>query len=128
MGNCGVGFAPVRPLDRDWLIGLMEGVEDIPGATLPLEDIVRRQTSHTASVYGLHDRGVLAPGRKADVNVIDYAGLGCDAPRMAYDLPAGGRRLLQGALGYVATVVAGRPILEAGRPTGELPGRLVRGG
>jgi hypothetical protein len=98
------------------------------GPTLPLEDIVRRQTSHTASVYGLHDRGVLAPGKKADVNIIDYARLGFDAPRMAYDLPAGGRRLLQGARGYVATVVAGRPILEAGRPTGELPGRLVRGG
>jgi N-acyl-D-aspartate/D-glutamate deacylase len=98
------------------------------GPTLPLEDIVRRQTSHTASVYGLHDRGVLAPGKKADINIIDYAHLGFDAPRMAYDLPAGGRRLLQGARGYVATVVAGRPVLEAGRPTGELPGRLVRGG
>jgi N-acyl-D-aspartate/D-glutamate deacylase len=115
-----VGSIPGRPA------GVLYGWRS--SIHLPLEDIVRRQTSHTASVYGLHDRGVLAPGKKADVNVIDYARLGFDAPRMAYDLPAGGRRLLQGAHGYVATVVAGRPILEAGRPTGELPGRLVRGG
>jgi N-acyl-D-aspartate/D-glutamate deacylase len=98
------------------------------GPILPLEDVVRRQTSHTASVYGLADRGVLAPGMKADVNVIDYARLGFDAPRMAYDLPAGGRRLLQRARGYLATVVAGVPVYEGGEATGALPGRLVRGG
>lgn len=97
------------------------------GPTLPLEDIVRRQTSHTASVYGLHDRGRLAPGLLADVNVIDYPGLACDAPYMAYDLPAGGKRLLQRARGYVATLVAGQPIFEGGVATGLLPGRLVRG-
>ncbi len=97
------------------------------GPTLPLEDIVRRQTSHTASVYGLHDRGRLAPGLLADVNVIDYPGLACDAPYMAYDLPAGGKRLLQRARGYVATVVAGQPTHECGEATGALPGRLIRG-
>ncbi len=97
------------------------------GPKLPLEDIVRRQTSHTASVYGLNDRGLLAPGRKADVNVIDYQRLGFEAPYMAYDLPAGGKRLLQGAHGYLATIVAGRPVYEDGEPTGELPGALVRG-
>ena len=64
---------------------------------------------------------------KADVNVIDYAQLGFDAPRMAYDLPAGGRRLLQRARGYLATLVAGVPIYEGGEATGALPGRLVRG-
>ena len=64
---------------------------------------------------------------KADVNVIDYAHLSCDAPYMAYDLPAGGKRLLQRARGYVATLVAGQPIFEGGVATGLLPGRLVRG-
>jgi N-acyl-D-amino-acid deacylase len=97
------------------------------GPTLPLEDIVRRQTSHTAQVYGLGDRGLLRAGMKADVNVIDYQQLRSDAPYMAYDLPAGGKRLLQKAQGYVATLVAGQPIFEGGSATGALPGRLVRG-
>ena len=97
------------------------------GPTLPLEDIVRRQTAHTASVYGLTDRGLLRPGLKADINVIDHAGLRCDAPYMAYDLPAGGKRLLQKARGYLATLVGGQPIYLDGEPTGALPGALVRG-
>ena len=97
------------------------------GPRLPLEDIVRRQTSHTAGVYGLMDRGLLKPGYKADINLIDYAGLASEAPCMAYDLPAGGKRLLQKARGYVATLVAGQPIYEGGQPTGALPGALVRG-
>ncbi|WP_088280418.1 amidohydrolase family protein [Ideonella sp. A 288] len=97
------------------------------GPTLPLEDIVRRQTSHTASVYGLADRGLLREGLKADLNLIDYEHLSCDAPYMAYDLPAGGKRLLQKARGYLATIVAGQPVYEHGEPTGALPGRLVRG-
>jgi N-acyl-D-aspartate/D-glutamate deacylase len=78
-------------------------------------------------VYGLHDRGLLKPGMKADVNVIDYEHLSCDAPYMAYDLPAGGKRLLQKARGYLATLVAGQPIYLQGEPTGALPGALVRG-
>jgi N-acyl-D-aspartate/D-glutamate deacylase len=98
------------------------------GPTLPLEDIVRRQTSHTAQVYGLNDRGLLRPGYKADINVIDYPGLAFEAPYMAYDLPAGGKRLLQKARGYIATLVAGQPIYEQGQATGALPGQLVRGG
>ena len=97
------------------------------GPTLPLEDIVRRQTSHTASVYGLHDRGLLKVGKKADVNIIDYERLACEAPYMAYDLPAGGKRLLQKARGYLATLVAGLPIYEGGELTGALPGALIRG-
>ena len=97
------------------------------GPTLPLEDIVRRQTSHTASVYGMTDRGLLRAGLKADINIIDYPGLSCDAPYMAYDLPTGGKRLLQRARGYVATLVAGQAIYEQGQPTGALPGALVRG-
>lgn len=97
------------------------------GPTLPLEDIVRRQTAHTAGVYGLNDRGLLKVGLKADINLIDYAQLACDAPYMAYDLPAGGKRLLQKARGYLATLVAGQPICEHGEPTRALPGALVRG-
>ncbi len=98
------------------------------GPLLGLEDIVRRQTSHTAAVYGLQDRGLLRAGYKADINLIDYARLSCDAPYMAYDLPAGGKRLLQKARGYLATIVAGQPIYENGEATGALPGRLIRGG
>ncbi len=98
------------------------------GPLLGLEDIVRRQTSHTAAVYGLQGRGLLRAGYKADINLIDYARLSCDAPYMAYDLPAGGKRLLQKARGYLATLVAGLPIYEDGQATGVLPGRLLRGG
>jgi N-acyl-D-amino-acid deacylase len=92
-----------------------------------VEEIVRRQTSHTASVYGLRDRGVLAPGLKADINLIDYDRLAFEAPYMAYDLPAGGKRLLQKSRGYLATIVAGQPVFEGGDATGVLPGALVRG-
>ena len=88
---------------------------------------MRRQTSHTASVYGLNDRGLLREGFKADINIIDYPHLSCDAPYMAYDLPAGGKRLLQKARGYIRTLVSGQPIYENGEPTGALPGALIRG-
>lgn len=98
------------------------------GPTLPLELMVRRQTHDTAQVYGLHDRGLLEPGMKADVNVIDFDRLRLPPPFVAFDLPAGGRRLVQKAEGYVATLVAGQTIMEGGRATGALPGRLVRGG
>ena len=97
------------------------------GPTLPLEDIVRRQTAHTAQVYGLADRGLLREGLKADVNIIDYERLAFEAPYMAYDLPAGGKRLLQKARGYRATLVAGQPVFIDGEATGALPGALVRG-
>lgn len=96
------------------------------GPTVALEEVVRRQTSHTASVYGLNDRGLLRAGLKADVNVIDFEHLSCDAPYMAYDLPAGGKRLLQKARGYLATLVNGQPVFEHGEPTGALPGQLLR--
>jgi N-acyl-D-aspartate/D-glutamate deacylase len=96
------------------------------GPRLPLEWVVRRQTSDTARVYGLHDRGLLAPGRKADVNIIDPVGLRLYSPEMVHDLPAGGRRLVQRADGYVATLVNGQPIFEGGKPTGAMPGRLLR--
>jgi N-acyl-D-aspartate/D-glutamate deacylase len=90
--------------------------------------VVQQLTSATAGAVGLHDRGVLAEGMRADMNVIDFERLACATPVMAYDLPAGGKRLLQGAHGYRATVVAGEVTYRDGDPTGALPGRLVRGG
>jgi len=97
------------------------------GPRLELERVVRRQTSETAASFGLADRGVLAPGFLGDVNLIDYDRLALRAPRLVRDLPAGGRRLVQRADGYVATVKRGRVVVDAGGPTGELPGALVRG-
>ncbi|HLK26310.1 MAG TPA: amidohydrolase family protein [Caulobacteraceae bacterium] len=97
------------------------------GPKLPLEQVVRMQARDTARAVGLYDRGVLAPGYRADLNVIDHAGLTLHAPEVAYDLPAGGRRLLQRASGYVATVVAGQVTYRDGEATGALPGRLLRG-
>ena len=97
------------------------------GAKMPLERIIHRQTQQTAQLFGLYDRGVLAPGYKADVNVIDYDNLGFENPKVVYDLPAGGRRLLQKARGYSATIVSGQIILENDQFTGVLPGRLIRG-
>ena len=89
--------------------------------------LVKRQTSDTARTVGLYDRGVIAPGMKADINVIDAAALGMAAPHMQFDLPAGGRRLLQRSRGYTATIVSGQVTYLDGEATGALPGRLVRG-
>lgn len=97
------------------------------GPKFPLEDLVKKQTSETAALVGLHDRGVLAPGYKADVNVIDFERLRPCRPSIVNDLPAGGRRLVQRADGYVATIVAGKVAFRDGEPTGELNGRLIRG-
>jgi N-acyl-D-aspartate/D-glutamate deacylase len=98
------------------------------GPRMPLELVVHKMTQDTAGVYGLHDRGVIAPGYRADLNLIDYAALTLEPPRMAYDLPAGGKRLVQQARGYAATVCAGEITYEGGEHTGALPGRLLRGG
>jgi N-acyl-D-aspartate/D-glutamate deacylase len=84
--------------------------------------LIKRQTSDTAAAVGLHDRGLVRPGMKADLNVIDFA-----RPYIVHDLPAGGRRLMQTAAGYVATVVSGVVTYREGEPTGALPGTLVRG-
>jgi len=90
-------------------------------------DRVGRQV---AQVFGLRevDRGVLRPGLKADLNLIDFDRLRLRLPEMAFDLPAGARRLLQRADGYVATLVSGTVVMREGAPTGARPGRLVRGG
>ncbi len=97
------------------------------GPRLPLEHVVHRQTQQTAQLYGLHDRGVIAPGHRADLNLIDLDSLGFDVPRMAYDLPAGGRRLIQRGRGYVGTWVAGTQTVADDTVTGALPGTLIRG-
>lgn len=97
------------------------------GARLDLPWIVRAQTRDTAAAIGLLDRGLLQPGYKADINVIDFERLALRPPHMVYDLPAGGRRLMQEADGYAATIVSGRVIRADGEATDELPGRLVRG-
>jgi N-acyl-D-amino-acid deacylase len=97
------------------------------GERLPLELVVRRMTGDTASLYGLGDRGRLAPGLLADVNVIDHSALRLKTPRVVHDLPAGGRRLLQGVDGYLATVKSGVVTRQGGERTGATPGRLVRG-
>jgi N-acyl-D-aspartate/D-glutamate deacylase len=98
------------------------------GPRLPLELLVKRQTSETADFFGLRDRGRLAPGLRADVNLIDFDRLRLYQPELVNDLPAGGRRFVQRVDGYEATFVAGTFIFEQGEHTGALPGRLVRAG
>jgi N-acyl-D-aspartate/D-glutamate deacylase len=97
------------------------------GTMFELPFLVHRQCRATAETVGLLDRGLLAPGYKADVNVIDFDHLGLSAPRLVQDLPAGGKRLMQDAHGYVHTFVSGIETYADGVPTGDLPGRLVRG-
>ena len=97
------------------------------GGKLPLELVVHRQTQQTAALYGLTDRGHIAPGKRADINIIDFEKLNFTMPYMAYDLPAQGRRLVQQAIGYDATFVAGTQIVDSDQFTGALPGNLVRG-
>ena len=94
---------------------------------LDLPFVVQRHCRDTARTVGLLDRGVLAPGYRADVNVIDFERLVVRRPEVRYDLPAGGRRLLQRADGYLHTFVAGEETYSGGEPTGGLPGRLIRG-
>ncbi len=96
------------------------------GATFPLEFTVHKMTRDTAEVYGLTDRGIIAPGYRADFNIIDFDALGLLDPEMVYDLPAGGRRLIQKARGYVATICRGDLTYENGEHSGALPGRLLR--
>jgi len=97
------------------------------GERVPLEYAIHRMTKHTADFYGLHDRGVVQPGYKADLNLIDFDNLALRRPEMAFDLPGGARRLLQNADGYQATLVSGETILREGESTGALPGTLLRG-
>jgi N-acyl-D-aspartate/D-glutamate deacylase len=97
------------------------------GPRLVLEDAIRRLTSDGAALYGLHDRGVLAPGTRADLNVIDLDQLSLCYPERVTDLPAGAGRLVQRSTGYVETIVAGETVVAAGELTDARPGRVVRG-
>ena len=96
------------------------------GPRLPLAKVVKGHTADTAAVMGFKDRGVIAPGMKGDVNVIDYDKLRLYPVEVVYDMPAGGRRLVQRATGYKATLVAGVPIVRDDQHTGARPGRLLR--
>jgi len=98
------------------------------GPKLPVEMLIKRQTSETADFFGLSDRGRLAPGLRADVNLIDYGRLQVQKPELVHDMPANGRRFVQRVEGYEATLVGGEPIFERGEHTGAMPGRLVRAG
>ncbi len=104
------------------------GKERRRGEGLGLEWLVKRQTADTAALVGFRDRGRIAPGLRADLNLIDWPALGLRPPEIVFDLPAGGRRLIQQARGYRMTLVAGEVICEDGKLTGALPGRLVRAG
>ncbi|MDC3126859.1 amidohydrolase family protein, partial [Gammaproteobacteria bacterium] len=96
------------------------------GSKLPLETVIKMQTSETANLLGIKDRGVLEKGFKADINIIDYEGLTLHEPEIINDLPAGGRRLVQKASGYDYTIVSGEVAFIKGEATGALNGRLIR--
>lgn len=106
---------------------LQHWVRDRTRGTISIENAIKRQCSDTARLYGMHDRGVLAPGMLADINVIDMGALKLGKPWMAFDLPAGGKRLLQKAEGYALTIKRGEVTFRNGAMTGALPGVLVRG-
>jgi N-acyl-D-aspartate/D-glutamate deacylase len=98
------------------------------GPKLPVEMLVKRQTSETADFFGFHDRGRLAVGKKADINVIDFEAMRLHVPEIRYDLPKHGRRLVQRVDGYRHTFMSGVPTFEDGVYTGAKPGKLVRAG
>jgi N-acyl-D-aspartate/D-glutamate deacylase len=97
------------------------------GERLPLELVVKKQSHDTARLYGLGDRGTIEPGMLGDLNVIDYEHLQLGSPYVVADLPAGGKRLVQAATGYLATVKKGVVTFADGKDTGARPGSLVRG-
>ena len=96
------------------------------GQTLPLAHVIHRATRRNAELFGFHDRGLIAPGMRADINVIDYENLGLGELAIQNDLPAGGGRLMQGARGYLATLIDGVVTRRHDEDTGARPGRLVR--
>ena len=97
------------------------------GKKFPLEMLIKKQTKDTAETFGLFDRGEIKPGMLADINIINFEKLNVSHPKMIHDLPLGGRRLVQDATGYVATIKSGVIISENGVATGEFPGNLIRG-
>jgi len=126
LGDGGAHYALICDASYPTFV-LAHWVRDRSGERIALEAAVKALTSNQAQLMGLGDRGLLRPGYKADINVIDLAALRLKTPHVVNDLPAGGKRLDQGADGYVATFVSGKCIARNGTPTGSLPGRLVRG-
>ena len=106
---------------------LTHWARDRNGPKLSVEHLVKKQCAETAALYGLNDRGVIAPGMRADINVIDFDNLQLGLPYADHDLPAGGQRFLQGAHGYWATITNGVIVREQDEDTGARPGRLIRG-
>jgi N-acyl-D-aspartate/D-glutamate deacylase len=106
---------------------LQHWVRDRKGNRIPLERAIKRQCRDTAVLYGLDDRGLIAPGYLADINVIDMNRLKLGKPWLAFDLPAGGKRLLQKADGYVATIKTGQVTFREGVMQGPTPGVVIRG-
>ena len=106
---------------------LQHWVRDRSRGTIGLENAIKRQCADTARLYGLEDRGIIAPGYLADLNIIDFERLKLGKPWLAFDLPAGGKRLLQKAEGYVATIKHGAVTFREGAWTGATPGGLIRG-
>ena len=102
-------------------------VRDRAGQRITLENAIKRQCNDTARLYGLNDRGIIAPGYLADINVIDMERLKLGKPWLAFDLPAGGKRLLQKADGYVATIKSGHVTFREGAMQGPTPGGVIRG-
>ena len=97
------------------------------GNKIPLELIIRKQTKDTAETYGLFDRGEIKIGMIADINIIDFEKLNVSLPKMIFDLPKGGKRLVQESFGYLATIKSGEVVYENGQATGTLPGQVIRG-
>jgi N-acyl-D-aspartate/D-glutamate deacylase len=102
-------------------------VRDRDRGRIPLAQAIKRQSRDTALLYGLKDRGLLAPGYLADLNIIDMDAIKLGKPWLAFDLPAGGKRLLQKADGYVATIKSGQITFRDGQMQGPLPGGVIRG-
>lgn len=97
------------------------------GRKFPLEMLIKKQTKDTAETFGLFDRGEIKSGMLADINIIDFDKLNVSHPTMIHDLPLGGRRLVQDATGYIATIKNGQVVSENGKANGVLPGKLIRG-
>jgi N-acyl-D-amino-acid deacylase len=104
------------------------GRDHTRGERLPIELIVKKATSVPATIWGMHDRGTLSVGKRADINVIDFENLASKRPELRPDLPAGGSRFVQLATGYLATMVAGTTVRRNDQDTGARPGRGVRWG
>ncbi len=126
LGDAGAHVGLICDGSFPTFLALHFGRDRTRGEKFELEWLVKRQAADTAALIGLDDRGVIAKGKRADLNLIDWDALQLHHPEILFDLPAGGKRLVQRVDGYRMTLVAGVPISEDGKPTGELPGKLVR--